>query len=81
MDYKETFALIAKMTTIHALIAVASVHKWHISLIDVKNTFLNRDLKEKIYIVPLLSVSHNLEEVCILKKALYDLKEAPSCLV
>jgi hypothetical protein len=31
MDYEETFAPVAKMTTICTLIVVALVHQWHIS--------------------------------------------------
>lgn len=37
MDYEETFAHVAKMTTIHITIAVAPVYQWHISQMDVKN--------------------------------------------
>jgi hypothetical protein len=47
MDYKETFAIVAKMTTIRTLIIVASVRQWHIPQLDVKNAFLNGDLQEK----------------------------------
>ncbi|XP_019439031.1 PREDICTED: uncharacterized protein LOC109344732 [Lupinus angustifolius] len=77
MDYEETFAPVANMTTIRTLIAIASVRQWHISQMDVKNAFLNGDLHEEIYMVPPPGVSHNPGEVCKLQKSLYGLKQAP----
>ena len=77
MDYEETLAHITKMTAVFTLITVASIHQWHISQIDVKNTFLNGDLQEKVYMGPQPSDSHKLGEVCKLKKALYGFKQAP----
>ncbi|KAL5563912.1 hypothetical protein UlMin_033659 [Ulmus minor] len=59
MDYEETFAPVAKTTTIHTLIAVASVRQWHISQLDVKNAFLNGDLQNKVYMAPPSGVSHD----------------------
>ena len=47
MDYEETFASVAKMTTVRSLIAVASTRRWNNSQMDVKNAFLNGDLKKK----------------------------------
>ncbi|KAK4366882.1 hypothetical protein RND71_014762 [Anisodus tanguticus] len=77
MDYEETFAPVAQMTSVRVLIAVASVLHWHISQMDVKNAFLNADLQEEIYMVPPPGVSHSPGQVCRLKKALYGLKQAP----
>ena len=74
MDYEETFAHVAKMTTVRTLVIVASIHQWHISQMDVKNTFLNGDLQEEVYMVPLHGVSYKTGEVCKLKKTLYGLK-------
>jgi hypothetical protein len=76
MDYEETFAPVAKMTTIRTLIVVTSIHQWHISQLDVKNTFLNGDLQEEVYMAPPPGISHDSEYICKLKKALYGLKQA-----
>lgn len=77
MGYEETFAPMAKMTTIRALIVVASIRQWHVSQMDVKKSFLNGDLLEEVYMIPPQGVSQNQGEVCKFKKTLYGLKQAP----
>jgi hypothetical protein len=34
---------------LHTLLVVASVHEWYIDHVDVKNVFLNGELREKVY--------------------------------
>ena len=75
MDYNETFAPVTKMTTICTLIVIASVRQWHISKMDVNNAFLNRDLKEKVYMDRSLGVPHGPGKDYKLKKVLYSLKQ------
>ncbi|XP_057745218.1 uncharacterized mitochondrial protein AtMg00810-like [Arachis stenosperma] len=44
---------------------------------DVKNAFLNGDLKKKVYMKPSSGYSYPSSKVCLLRKALYSLKQAP----
>ncbi|GJY80539.1 zinc finger, CCHC-type containing protein, partial [Tanacetum coccineum] len=45
LDYFDTYASVARITTIRLLIAMASIH----NQMDVKTTFLNSDLEEEVY--------------------------------
>uniref|UniRef100_A0A2N9G0E6 Reverse transcriptase Ty1/copia-type domain-containing protein n=1 Tax=Fagus sylvatica TaxID=28930 RepID=A0A2N9G0E6_FAGSY len=60
-----------------SLLAVAACHQWKLFQIDIKNTFLNGDLSEEVYMQPPPSLSHPSDKVCRLRRALYGLKQAP----
>ena len=70
VDYDETFAPVARMNTIRALISVAANNKWKLFQLDVKNAFLHGDLKEEVYmeIPPGFSGPETMRKVCRLKK-------------
>ena len=76
-DYEETFAPVAHMTTVRALIAVAAIRSWIISQLDVKNAFLHGDLHKEVYMQPPPGVTVPDGYVCCLRRALYGLKQAP----
>jgi hypothetical protein len=65
------------MTTIRTLLDVASIREWSISQFDVKNTFLNGELREDIYMRPPPGYSVPEGMVCHLRCSLYGLKQAP----
>ncbi len=79
INYEETYSPVAKMTTVRAIIAMATVKGWSLHQMDVKNVFLHGDLQEELYMEQppgYVDQTHpNL--VCRLKKALYGLKQAP----
>ncbi|GKC02508.1 zinc finger, CCHC-type containing protein [Tanacetum coccineum] len=49
IDYFDTYALMARISAIRLLIALASIHNLIIHQIDVKTTFLNGELNEVVY--------------------------------
>ena len=44
IDYEETFTLVARISSVCALLAVVAASKWDLFQIDVKNAFFNGDL-------------------------------------
>jgi hypothetical protein len=76
-DYDETFTPVAHMTIIRTLLTVDFVWGWSISQLDVKNVFLNGELREDVYMRPPPGYSVPEGMVCHLRRSLYGLKQAP----
>ena len=55
IDYEETFAPVAKYTSIRLVLALAAVMKWKIHQMDVKISFLNGVVEEEVYVEQPLS--------------------------
>ena len=79
VDFHETFAPVAKFTTIRCILAIGAAMDLEIHQMDVKTAFLNGDLDEDIYMVqPEGFVQQGKQNhVCKLKKSLYGLKQSP----
>jgi len=50
VDYEETFAPVARYTSIRSIISIAAEMGWKIHQMDVKTTFLNGFIQEEVYI-------------------------------
>ena len=79
VDFLETFAPVAKFTTIRCILALGAALDLEIHQMDVKTAFLNGELEEDIY----MDQPHGFGQegsdhlVCKLKKSLYGLKQSP----
>ncbi|GKB06862.1 retrovirus-related pol polyprotein from transposon TNT 1-94 [Tanacetum coccineum] len=79
IDFEESFAPVARIEAIRIFVANAAHKNMTIYQMDVKMAFLNGELKEEVYVSqPEGFVDQdNPSHVYKLKKALYDLKQAP----
>lgn len=86
MDYFETFAPVAKMTTFRLLLALAAMSNWSITQLDITNVFLHYTLDEKVYMTvpPCYTIPAHIwakypgqKLVFRLLKSIYGLEQAP----
>ena len=80
IDYEETFAPMARLSSVRTLIFISACRKWPLFQMDVKNDFLNGELSEEVYMKLPPGYSHPLgfpHKVCRLWRALYGLNQAP----
>ena len=79
IDFFDIYAPVCRITIIRVFIAWAAIKKFIIHQMDVKTTFLNRDLTEEVYMERSEGLDAPIDKVCKLTKSLYGLKQAPKC--
>ena len=79
LDYTKTFSLVARLSSIRVLFSVALNQAWSLHQLDVSNAFLYGDLAEQVYMEQPHGYVAQGESymVCLLKKAIYGLKQSP----
>jgi hypothetical protein len=78
LDFDETFAPIARLESIRILLAYATHHYFKLFQMDIKSAFLNKPIKEEVYVEqpPGFEDDKYSDYVFKLNKALYGLKQA-----
>ena len=77
VDYTETYSPVAGATTIRLILALATSMNLHLRGADIKTAFLYAEQIRKVYFKPPKGADCGEDEVWLLKKALYGLKDAP----
>ncbi|GKD60937.1 retrovirus-related pol polyprotein from transposon TNT 1-94, partial [Tanacetum coccineum] len=78
LDYFDTYSPVTRITSIRMILAIAALRNLEVHQMNMKTAFLNRDLKEEIYMnQPEGFIAPGQEgKVCRLVKSLYGLKQA-----
>jgi hypothetical protein len=79
LDFDEIYAPVARLESIHILLAYATYHGFKLYQMDVKSAFLNGPIKEEVYVAqpPGFEDSEYPNHVYKLSKARYGFKQAP----
>ncbi len=77
IDFFETYAPVVDFNVVRVILILALTQNMQIHQLDVKTAFLNGRLDEEIYMSLPDGFSHEDGRVCLLKRAIYGLRQAP----
>ena len=79
VDCGDTFSPMVKPATIRTVLSLALSKAWPIHQLGIKNVFLHGELNETVYMHQPMGFRdpQKPNHVCLLKKSLYRLKQAP----
>jgi transposase InsO family protein len=79
-DFNETYAPVAKFTTIRTMLAIAAAKNMNVNQADIKTAYLNAQIEEEIYMEQPegyeVKGPQGQKLVCKLSKSIYGLKQA-----
>ena len=76
VDYQEVFAPVANLDSVRTIVALAAKHNLELDQMDVSTAYLNGELEEELYLLPLAGVPIQSGYCWKLQCSLYGLKQA-----
>ena len=76
LDYRETFAPVARFTSVRVLLSIAAARDYELHHFDVSTAFLHGHLEEKVYMKVPDGIVAPAGKVLHLHKAIYGIKQA-----
>ncbi|KAE8258539.1 hypothetical protein A4X13_0g1619 [Tilletia indica] len=76
IDFSDTFAPVARLSTIRIIISLALALSLNLGSIDIKTAYLNGKLQEEVYMQQPPEYDDGTGRVCLLRRAIYGLKQA-----
>ncbi|KAK9067917.1 hypothetical protein SSX86_012028 [Deinandra increscens subsp. villosa] len=77
VDYNEVFSPVVKHNSIRIMLAITAVNNYELQQLDVKTAFLHGNLDESIYMKQPPGYEQGENQVCLLQRSLYGLKQSP----
>jgi hypothetical protein len=75
LNYTKTFVSIIKIMSYKIMYIITIIYDWKIEQMNVKIAFLYDKIHEKVFVVQFTNFEQNVNQICKLNKALYDLKQ------
>jgi len=75
-DYINIYSPVVRFETIRLMLGLAALKKWHITGLNVRNTYLYGELDKEIYMEQLEGFTKDPNVVLRLRHAIYGLKQA-----
>jgi disulfide oxidoreductase YuzD len=75
LNYTKTFVSMIKSMSYKTMYVIIVVNDWKIEQMNVKIVFLYDKIHEKIYVAQFTDFEQNVNQICKLNKALYNLKQ------